>query len=94
MQPNQLHPPPLLSLQPPITPHQLQLLLPTPLLPDPFHAHPSHYTFNTTPNPIIKHPTNLTLYFQNHLLLPPQPHPIQKSIQTLQPQQKPPQTPQ
>ena len=64
----------------------------TPLLRDAFHADRWDYTFNTSRNGIIKDRSNLTVYFENDVLVRAEGDAIQKSIETLQAEQKAAQT--
>ena len=82
----------VVSLQAGMSRDQVQLLLGTPLLRDAFHADRWDYTFNTSRNGIIKDRSNLTVYFENDVLVRAEGDAIQKSIETLQAEQRAAQT--
>ena len=82
----------MVSLRQGMTRDQVQLLLGTPLLRDAFHADRWDYTFNTSRNGIIKDRSNLTVYFENDVLVRAEGDAIQKSIETLQAEQRAAQT--
>lgn len=88
IQGNDLDPRAVVSLQPGMTRDQVQLLLGTPLLQDAFHADRWDYTFNTSRNGVVKDRSDLTVYFENGLLVRAEGNAIQKSIETLQAEQK------
>lgn len=92
IQGNELDPRAVVSLQAGMSRDQVQLLLGTPLLRDAFHADRWDYTFNTSRNGIIKDRSNLTVYFENDVLVRAEGDAIQKSIETLQAEQKTAQT--
>ena len=92
IQGNELDPRAVVSLQAGMSRDQVQLLLGTPLLRDAFHADRWDYTFNTSRNGIIKDRSNLTVYFENDVLVRAEGDAIQKSIETLQAEQKAAQT--
>lgn len=92
IQGNELDPRAVVSLQAGMSRDQVQLLLGTPLLRDAFHADRWDYTFNTSRNDIIKDRSNLTVYFENDVLVRAEGDAIQKSIETLQAEQKAAQT--
>ena len=92
IQGNELDPRAVVSLQAGMSRDQVQLLLGTPLLRDAFHADRWDYTFNTRRNGIIKDRSNLTVYFENDVLVRAEGDAIQKSIETLQAEQKAAQT--
>lgn len=92
IQGNELDPRAVVSLQAGMSRDQVQLLLGTPLLRDAFHADRWDYTFNTSRNGIIKDRSNLTVYFENDVLVRAEGDAIQKSIKTLQAEQKAAQT--
>lgn len=87
VQGNELDARALASLQPGLSRDQVQLLLGTPLLRDPFHADRWDYTFNISRNGIIKEQRSLTLYFQNDQLAKAEGNAIQYALQQLQAQQ-------
>ena len=84
IQGNELNPRAVVSLRQGMTRDQVQLLLGTPLLRDAFHADRWDYTFNTSRNGIIKEQSNLTLYFENDILVRAEGDAIQKSIEAVQ----------
>lgn len=92
IQGNELDPRAVVSLQAGMSRDQVQLLLGTPLLRDAFHADRWDYTFNTSRNGIIKDRSNLTVYFENDVLVRAEGDAIQKSIETIQAEQKTAQT--
>lgn len=92
IQGNELDPRAVVSLQAGMSRDQVQFLLGTPLLRDAFHADRWDYTFNTSRNGIIKDRSNLTVYFENDVLVRAEGDAIQKSIETLQAEQKAAQT--
>ena len=92
IQGNELDPRAVVSLQAVMSRDQVQLLLGTPLLRDAFHADRWDYTFNTSRNGIIKDRSNLTVYFENDVLVRAEGDAIQKSIETLQAEQRAAQT--
>ena len=92
IQGNELDPRAVVSLQAGMSRDQVQLLLGTPLLRDAFHADRWDYTFNTSRNGIIKDRINLTVYFENDVLVRAEGDAIQKSIETLQAEQRAAQT--
>lgn len=92
IQGNELDPRAVVSLQAGMSRDQVQLLLGTPLLRDAFHADRWDYTFNISRNGIIKDRSNLTVYFENDVLVRAEGDAIQKSIETLQAEQRAAQT--
>ena len=92
IQGNELDPRAVVSLQAGMSRDQVQLLLGTPLLRDAFHADRWDYTSNTSRNGIIKDRSNLTVYFENDVLVRAEGDAIQKSIETLQAEQRAAQT--
>lgn len=92
IQGNELDPRAVVSLQAGMSRDQVQLLLGTPLLRDAFHSDRWDYTFNTSRNGIIKDRSNLTVYFENDVLVRVEGDAIQKSIETLQAEQRAAQT--
>lgn len=88
VQGNELDPRAVVSLQPGMTRDQVQLLLGTPLLQDPFHANRWDYTFNTSRNGLIKEKNNLTVYFENDVLVKVEGDAVQKAAETLQTEQQ------
>ncbi|MDO5059019.1 MAG: outer membrane protein assembly factor BamE [Neisseria sp.] len=70
IQGNQLDARAVLSLQAGMSRDQVQLLLGTPLLRDPFHTDRWDYTYEVSRNGVVEksESRNLTLYFENDLL--------------------------
>lgn len=68
IQGNQLDARAVASLQPGMSRDQVQLMLGTPLLRDPFHNNRWDYTFNISRNGVIKEQRTLTLFFDNDRL--------------------------
>lgn len=75
------------SLQPGMSRDQVQLLLGTPLLRDPFHADRWDYTFNIARNGVIADQRALTLYFSNNQLARAEGNAIEYALQQLQAEQ-------
>nr|WP_289623073.1 outer membrane protein assembly factor BamE [Neisseria montereyensis] len=75
------------SLQPGMSRDQVQLLLGTPLLRDPFHNDRWDYTYNTSRNGIVSEQRTLTLYFNNDQLVRAEGDAIQYAIQQLEAEQ-------
>lgn len=69
VQGNELNPQALAHLQPGLSREQVQMLLGTPLLQDPFHRDRWDYVFVITRNGVVKENTSLTLYFDQNGLL-------------------------
>ncbi|HFC8518464.1 outer membrane protein assembly factor BamE [Neisseria weaveri] len=69
IQGNQLDARAVVSLQPGMSRDQVQLLVGTPLLRDPFHADRWDYTYNTSRNGIIDEQRTMTLYFKDDALV-------------------------
>lgn len=65
---NELDPEAVASLQKGMTRLQVQSILGTPLLQDPFHADRWDYPFVVTRNGVVKEHSVLTLFFKNDLL--------------------------
>nr|WP_228068215.1 outer membrane protein assembly factor BamE [Neisseria sp. 19428wB4_WF04] len=72
------------SLQSGMSREQVQLLLGTPLLRDPFHADRWDYTFNIARNGVISEQRTLTLYFNNDRLARAEGNAIEYAVQQLQ----------
>ncbi|UOO78217.1 outer membrane protein assembly factor BamE [Neisseria sp. Dent CA1/247] len=84
IQGNQLDARAVASLQPGMSRDQVQLMLGTPLLRDPFHNNRWDYTFNISRNGVIKEQRTLTLYFDNDRLARAEGNAIEYAIQQLQ----------
>lgn len=69
IQGNELEPRAVAALRPGMTKDQVLLLLSSPILRDAFHTDRWDYTFNTSRNGIIKERSNLTVYFENGVLV-------------------------
>lgn len=88
VQGNQLDARAVVSLQPGMTRDQVQLLLGTPLLSDPFHANRWDYVFYTARNGKIDNgERTLTLYFENDQLARAEGNAIEHAIQQVQAEQ-------
>ena len=70
-----------------MTREQVQLLLGTPLLRDPFHANRWDYTFNTARNGVIENQRSLTLYFTNNQLARAEGDAIEYAVKQVQAEQ-------
>ncbi|MCC9396239.1 outer membrane protein assembly factor BamE, partial [Enterobacter hormaechei subsp. steigerwaltii] len=66
---NEIDPRAAAALRLGMTKDQVLLLLGSPLLRDAFHTDRWDYTFNTSRNGIIKERSNLTVYFENGVLV-------------------------
>lgn len=84
IQGNQLDARAVASLQPGMSRDQVQLMLGTPLLRDPFHNDRWDYTFSTSRNGVIQEQRTLTLYFDNDRLARAEGNAIEYAIQQLQ----------
>ena len=84
IQGNQLDARAVASLQPGMSRDQVQLMLGTPLLRDPFHNNRWDYTFNISRNGIIKEQRTLTLFFDNDRLARAEGNAIEYAIRQLQ----------
>lgn len=69
VQGNELDAEAVASLHAGMTQDQVQLLLGTPLLRDPFHTNRWDYTFETSRNGVVKESRNLTCFFDNGKLV-------------------------
>ncbi|UOO81630.1 outer membrane protein assembly factor BamE [Uruburuella testudinis] len=87
VQGNELDPRAVVALQPGMSRDQVQLLLGTPLLRDPFHANRWDYTFNTARNGILADQRTLTLYFDNDQLARAEGNAIQYAVEQVQAEQ-------
>lgn len=84
IQGNELDPRAVVSLQPGMSRDQVQLLLGTPLLRDPFHADRWDYTFNIARNGVVEDLRVLTVYFDNDQLVRAEGNAIEHAIQQLE----------
>lgn len=89
VQGNQLDPRAVASLRGGMSRDQVQLLLGTPLLRDPFHANRWDYSFNVSRNGIVKDLRVLTLYFENDVLVRAEGNAIEYARQQLEAQYGP-----
>ncbi len=87
VQGNELDARAVVSLQPGMSREQVQLLLGTPLLRDPFHADRWDYTFNIARNGVISDQRTLTLYFNNDQLVRAEGNAIEHAVQQLRAEQ-------
>ncbi len=87
VQGNQLDARAVASLQPGMSRDQVQLLLGTPLLRDPFHADRWDYTYNIARNGVIEDQRTLTLFFAGDQLARAEGNAIEYAIQQLQAEQ-------
>ena len=84
IQGNELDPRAVVSLQPGMSRDQVQLLLGTPLLRDPFHADRWDYSFNISRNGVVEDLRVLTVYFDNDRLVRAEGNAIEHAIQQLE----------
>ena len=84
IQGNELDPRAVVSLQPGMSRDQVQLLLGTPLLRDPFHANRWDYTVNIARNGVVEDLRVLTVYFDNDQLVRAEGNAIEHAIQQLE----------
>lgn len=84
IQGNELDARAVVSLQPGMSRDQVQLLLGTPLLRDPFHRDRWDYTFNIARNGVIADQRTLTLHFSNNQLVRAEGNAIEYAVQQLQ----------
>ncbi|MDO1509452.1 MULTISPECIES: outer membrane protein assembly factor BamE [unclassified Neisseria] len=84
IQGNQLDARAVASLQPGMSRDQVQLMLGTPLLRDPFHADRWDYTYNIARNGVVEDIRTLTLHFSNNQLVKAEGNAIEYAIQQLQ----------
>ena len=84
IQGNELDPRAVVSLQPGMSRDQVQLLLGTPLLRDPFHADRWDCTFNISRNGVVEDLRVLTVYFDNDQLVRAEGNAIEHAIQQLE----------
>lgn len=87
IQGNELEPRAVAALRPGMTKDQVLLLLGSPLLRDAFHTDRWDYTFNTSRNGIIKERSNLTVYFENGVLVRTEGDALQNAAEALKDRQ-------
>lgn len=83
IQGNELEPRAVAALRPGMTKDQVLLLLGSPILRDAFHTDRWDYTFNTSRNGIIKGRSNLTVYFENGVLVRAEGDALQNAAEAL-----------
>ncbi|EJU55224.1 smpA / OmlA family protein [Neisseria meningitidis 61103] len=83
IQGNELEPRAVAALRPGMTKDQVLLLLGSPILRDAFHTDRWDYTFNTSRNGIIKERSNLTVYFENGVLVRTEGNALQNAAEAL-----------
>ncbi|HID8579684.1 TPA: outer membrane protein assembly factor BamE [Neisseria meningitidis] len=87
IQGNELEPRAVAALRPGMTKDQVLLLLGSPILRDAFHTDRWDYTFNTSRNGIIKDRSNLTVYFENGVLVRAEGDALQNAAEALKDRQ-------
>lgn len=87
IQGNELEPRAVAALRPGMTKDQVLLLLGSPILRDAFHTDRWDYTFNTSRNGIIKERSNLTVYFENGVLVRTEGNVLQNAAEALKDRQ-------
>lgn len=87
IQGNELEPRAVAALRPDMTKDQVLLLLGSPILRDAFHTDRWDYTFNTSRNGIIKERSNLTVYFENGVLVRTEGDVLQNAAEALKDRQ-------
>ncbi|EFM03185.1 TPA: outer membrane protein assembly factor BamE [Neisseria meningitidis] len=87
IQGNELEPRAVAALRPGMTKDQVLLLLGSPMLRDAFHTDRWDYTFNTSRNGIIKERSNLTVYFENGVLVRTEGDVLQNAAEALKDRQ-------
>ncbi|CRY99907.1 Outer membrane lipoprotein SmpA, a component of the essential YaeT outer-membrane protein assembly complex, partial [Neisseria meningitidis serogroup B] len=87
IQGNELEPRAVAALRPGMTKDQVLLLLGSPILRDAFHTDRWDYTFNTSRNGIIKERSNLTVYFENGVLVRTEGDVLQNAAEALKDRQ-------
>lgn len=87
IQGNEIDPRAAAALRPGMTKDQVLLLLGSPLLRDAFHTDRWDYTFNTSRNGIIKDRSNLTVYFENGVLVRTEGDALQNAAEALRAKQ-------
>lgn len=92
IQGNELEPRAVAALRPGMTKDQVLLLLGSPILRDAFHTDRWDYTFNTSRNGIIKERSNLTVYFENGVLVRTEGDVLQNAAEALKDRQNTDQT--
>lgn len=83
IQGNEIDPRAAAALRLGMTKDQVLLLLGSPLLRDAFHTDRWDYTFNTSRNGIIKERSNLTVYFENGVLVRAEGDALQNAAEAL-----------
>lgn len=83
IQGNEIDPRAAAALRLGMTKDQVLLLLGSPLLRDAFHTDRWDYTFNTSRNGIIKERSNLTVYFENGVLVRTEGDALQNAAEAL-----------
>lgn len=83
IQGNEIDPRAAAALRPGMTKDQVLLLLGSPILRDAFHTDRWDYTFNTSRNGIIKERSNLTVYFENGVLVRAEGDALQNAAEAL-----------
>ncbi|HFC8179573.1 TPA: outer membrane protein assembly factor BamE [Neisseria meningitidis] len=87
IQGNEIDPRAAAALRPGMTKDQVLLLLGSPILRDAFHTDRWDYTFNTSRNGIIKERSNLTVYFENGVLVRTEGDVLQNAAEALKDRQ-------
>ncbi|WP_308017986.1 outer membrane protein assembly factor BamE [Neisseria bergeri] len=87
IQGNELEPRAVAALRPGMTKDQVLLLLGSPMLHNAFHTDRWDYTFNTSRNGIIKERSNLTVYFENGVLVRAEGDALQNAAEALRAKQ-------
>lgn len=87
IQGNEIAPRAAAALRLGMTKDQVLLLLGSPLLRDAFHTDRWDYTFNTSRNGIIKERSNLTVYFENGVLVRTEGDALQNAAEALKDRQ-------
>lgn len=87
IQGNELEPRAVAALRPGMTKDQVLLLLGSPILRDAFRTDRWDYTFNTSRNGIIKERSNLTVYFENGVLVRTEGDVLQNAAEALKDRQ-------
>ncbi|EGC51854.1 lipoprotein, SmpA/OmlA family [Neisseria meningitidis N1568] len=87
IQGNELEPRAVAALRPGMTKDQVLLLLGSPILRDAFPTDRWDYTFNTSRNGIIKERSNLTVYFENGVLVRTEGDVLQNAAEALKDRQ-------
>ncbi|HEZ1456858.1 outer membrane protein assembly factor BamE [Neisseria meningitidis] len=87
IQGNEIDPRAAAALRLGMTKDQVLLLLGSPMLRDAFHTDRWDYTFNTSRNGIIKERSNLTVYFENGVLVRAEGDALQNAAEALRAKQ-------